>query len=176
MSNEEQFKIIGPGEYRTRGGEKATVTTVNSPVEEGDPTYWNYAALGYVEDRITGARHHYCFTRKGRLFEDRESIDDIVGPWVEEKKEKPPSSTAEATPSEPPKTKEQLFGVAAGKFLEEVNTIYEGQARTCVVSVTVDLGEHEKCVTTRAGTLSSALGLVECVKRKLVDESERTWR
>ena len=104
------------------------------------------------------------------------NLDPTVGPWVEEKKEEPTPPTAGATPSDPPKTKEQLFGAAASKFLEEINIIYEGQARTCVVSATVDLGEYEKCVTTRAGTLSSAIGLVECVKRKLVDELERTWR
>lgn len=180
----EQFMIMGPGEYRTRGGNKATVTTVTSPAEGDDPTDRNYVAFGYVEDSITRARYHYSFTRRGRLFEDRGTENDIVGPWVEEKKEEPPPLEVppglvvneKALFSEAPKTTSQLVDQAFEEFRARLNQVFNGRIISLVASISVDAGDKEKLTLVYRGPFSSAIGAVEWTKRKLVDELERSWR
>lgn len=175
MSNEEQFKITESGEYRTRGGERAIVREVHATPISND---WEYCADG------AASGIEWMWYRNGRLFRDETSEFDIVGPWVEEKKEEPPPMEVppglvvneKASFSEAPKTPSEQFDMAFGRFLAELNTIYGGRVGNLVVSAVVDAGEKENFILMHRGSFSSAIGAVEWTKRKLIEELEQAWR
>jgi len=173
----EQFMIAGPGEYRTRGGEKATVDEVNG-VTEAKSNEWEYCADG----NASGIKWMWC--RNGRLFRDETSEFDIVGPWVEEKKEEPPPLEVppglvvneKALFSDAPKTISQLVDEAFDEFRAKLNQIHNGRVISLVASISVDAGDKENLTLVHCGPFSSAIGATEWTKHKLIEEMERAWR
>lgn len=71
-----KFKITGPGEYRTRGGEKAIVDVY----EEAREWPWRGIIVG-------NSGIHECWDDFGSWSRDEDSAFDIVGPWDETAKD-----------------------------------------------------------------------------------------
>ena len=176
----EQFMIMGPGEYRTRGGEKAIVDEVIG-VAEAKTNEWEYCADG------SASGIEWMWYRNGRLFKDETSEYDIVGPWVESAQKAEEPKPAEVLPEPPPglvydergmfsdapKTTNQRVNKAFDEFRARLNQIYNDRVISLVASVRVDAGDKESLTLFHYGPFSSAIGATEWMKSRLIEEMER---
>ena len=179
----EQFMIMSPGEYRTRGGGKAIVDEVIG-VAEAKTNEWEYCADG------NASGIEWMWYRDGRLFKDETSEYDIVGPWVESAQKAEEPKPAEVLPEPPPglvydergmfsdapKTTNQRVNKAFDEFRARLNQIYNDRVISLVASVRVDAGDKESLTLFHYGPFSSAIGATEWMKSRLIEEMERTWR
>jgi len=67
-----EFKITGPGEYRTRGGLKAIID------QHTEATQWPWSGIIVGNSGISE-----CWDDFGSWSVDEDSMFDIIGPWVE---------------------------------------------------------------------------------------------